>query len=70
MKQFTMYDITKYCQPGIFQVHCKATNSSLFGESENVFLTLVQIKDDLNNGSSKNIEMLKDFQIYGNLWKR
>ena len=58
-------DLSRYCQPGIFRIDSKSTGCSLFGESGNVYLSMLKVKDKLSDASYDNPELLKDFQMYG-----
>lgn len=41
-----MIDITEAFRPGIYQVECKKTKKSFFGESTNIFINLSIIYND------------------------
>lgn len=54
-----------YSYPGVFSVRCGVSHKIIFGESENVYQSLVEILCKLRTGSYENSELQKDFQRYG-----
>lgn len=53
-----------YSYPGIFSVSCDVSHNFIFGESENVYNSLVEILWKLRTGTFENAELQKDFQRY------
>jgi hypothetical protein len=65
MTTYKFHDLSLYCQPGIFRIDSKSNGCTLFGESDNVFLSMLKIKDQLFDASYDNSALLNDFQTYG-----
>lgn len=53
-----------YSHPGIFSVSCDLSRNVIFGESGNVYESLVEIIWKLRTGTFENSELQKDFQFY------
>lgn len=53
-----------YSYPGIFSVSCDVSHHVIFGESENVYESLVEILSKLRAGNFDNLELQQDFQLY------
>lgn len=53
-----------YSYPGIFAVECRITHNTLFGESDDVYQSLVEILGKLRIGRYENLALQQDFQDY------
>lgn len=58
------FNRSNYSYPGIFSVRCDLSRNAVFGESLNVYDSLVEILWKLRTGSFENLELQKDFQLY------
>lgn len=58
------YNRLKYSKPGIFSVSCVVSHTTIFGESNNVYESLVDILWKLRTGTFENQKLQQDFQNY------
>lgn len=58
-------DIFNFCLTGIYAIVCENTNKILYNQSENIYLSLKDIKNQLENKTYKNETVQKEFNEFG-----
>lgn len=56
---------TLYSCPGIYEIYCVITQNGFFGESDNIYESLLEVYSELSEGRFENQELQEEFDVFG-----